>query len=128
MSWRADDDDVLEGRESTGAPGSGSYFPSNTTMLVSRMERPAASRERCCYLASHESKGKRRRRCGWRNDKMTKAKSNQIETRRGDLSTIYATFSALNWWEVSRNPLFFEGWADFCPVFALRSSSSSSCL
>lgn len=64
MSWRADDD-MLEARESTGAPGRGSCFPSTTTMLVSRMERPAASRERCCYLASHdalpfrESKGNR---------------------------------------------------------------------
>ena len=55
MSWRADsDDDALEARESTGAPGSGSYFPSTKTMLVSRMERPA-SRERCCYLASHDA-------------------------------------------------------------------------
>lgn len=53
MSWRADDD-VLETRERTGAPGSESCFPSTKTMLVSRMERPA-SRERCCYLASHDA-------------------------------------------------------------------------
>lgn len=55
MSWRADEGDVLKAiRESSGAPGSGSYFPSTKIMLASRMERPA-SRERCCYLASHDA-------------------------------------------------------------------------
>lgn len=64
MSWRADQGNVLKAiRESSGAPGSGGNFPSTKIMLGSRMERPA-SRERCCYLASHALSS------GWR----TKAK------------------------------------------------------